>query len=205
MLRSRPSLVVVEPDAEHAGEHQRGALRAQRAARAGGADAGGLQHPCLRAHGHGVEREREAGIAPRRTHQRAHRFLVGRQRLEPAHQHVEQPLARRLLGHVGVAAGEHRAVDVLDVGGEDGERRAEFGAQGRKLQAGAAGDFGKPDLFEGMLGEQRHQRVDRLVAVGSAARRGAAGALRARFWLAGHGGLLGCSVALNLGPQRRRF
>ena len=91
------------------------------------------------------------------------------------------------------------------MGGEDGERRAEFGAQGRKLQAGAAGDFGKPDLFEGMLGEQRHQRVGRLVAVGGAARRGSFGWGAALFFrLAGHGGLLG-SVALNLGPQRRRF
>ena len=120
---------------------------------------------------HGVERQREARIAPRRAHQRAHRVLVGRQRFQPAHQHVEQPLARRLFGHVGVAAGEHRAVDVLDVGGEDRERRAEFGAQLRQLQPGAAGDFGQADLLEGLLGEQRHQRVDRLVAIGGAARR----------------------------------
>ena len=164
-------LVVVDPHRQHAREHQRRALRAQRAARTGRADAGGFQHPMLRAHRHGVEREREARIAPRRAHDRAHRFLVGRERLQPAHQHVEQPLARRLLRHVGVAAGEHRAVDVLDVSGEDRERRAELGAQLRKLETGAAGDFGQADLLEGMLGQQRHQRVDRLVAVAGAARR----------------------------------
>ena len=89
----------------------------------------------------------------------------------PAHQHVEQALARRLLGHVASAAGEHGAVDVLDVGGDDRQRRAEFGAQLGQFQPGAAGDFGQPDLFERMLGEQRHQRVNRLVAVGIAARR----------------------------------
>ena len=36
----------------------------------------------------------------------------------------------------------------------------------RELDAGAAGDFGEADLLEGMFGEQRHQRVDGLVAVG---------------------------------------
>ena len=116
-----------------------------------------------------VERERQARIAPRRAHQRAHRLLVRRQRLEPAHQHVEQPLARRLLGHVGVAAGEHRAVDVLHVRGEDRERRAELAAQfatasrrrGRRSRRGRS-------RSNGLLGEQRHERVDRLVAVGAA-------------------------------------
>ena len=53
-----------------------------------------------------------------------------------------------------------------------------------------AGDFGEADLLERLFGEQRHQRVDRLVAVGRAARRGgAADALRARLRFAGHGGL----------------
>ena len=71
-----------------------------------------------------------------------------------------------------------------------GERRAELGAQLRQLQAGAAGDFGEADLLEALLGEQRHQRVDGLVAVGGAARRRARrAALRARLRLAGHGGL----------------
>jgi hypothetical protein len=47
--------------------------------------------------------EGEAGIAAGRAHQRAHRGLVRGQHFDPAHQHVEQPLARRLLGHVGIA------------------------------------------------------------------------------------------------------
>ena len=33
--------------------------------------------------------------------------LCGASSFEPAHQHVEQPFARRLLGHVGIDAGQH--------------------------------------------------------------------------------------------------
>jgi hypothetical protein len=76
------------------------------------------------------------------------------------------------------------------VGTDNGERRAEFAAQLRQLQFGAAGDFGQPDLLEGLLGEQRHQRIDRLVAIGRAARRGGLSLRAFAFGLAGHGGLL---------------
>ena len=59
------------------------------------------------------------------------------------------------------------------------------------FSAGPAGDFGEADLLERLLGEQRHQRVDRLVAVGGAARRHGLGLRAALFFgLAGHGGLL---------------
>ncbi len=68
-------------------------------------------------------------IAHGRARQRAHRGLVRRQHFEPPHQHVEQPLARRLLRHVGIDAGEHGAVGLLHVRGEDRERRAEQAAQ----------------------------------------------------------------------------
>ena len=207
MVRSRPGSSSSNQTRQHAGEHQRRALRAQRAARAGGADAGGLQHPVLRAHGHGVEREREARIAPRRAQQRAHRLLVGRERFEPAHQHVEQPLARRLLGHVGIAAGEHRAVDVLDVGGEDGERRAEFGAQLPR----ASGRRGR---------RPRRGRSPRSECSASSAISASIALSRSDVPRGGGGGSApcvdvsacgpwrppaGCSVGLNLGPQRRRF
>ena len=84
---------------------------------------------------------------------RAHGFLIGGESLDPAHQHIEQSLARRLFRHVAGTAGEHRAVDVLNVAGDDGERGAEFGAQLGELQAGPAGDFSQPDFFEGVLGE----------------------------------------------------
>ena len=102
------------------------------------------QHPLLRAHRQPVERQREPRIARGRAHQRAHRRLVRRKRLEPAHQHVEQPLARRLLGHVGVAAGQHRAVDLLDVSGEDREHRAEFVAQSASETPARAAISAKP-------------------------------------------------------------
>src|SRR5580698_8420935 len=47
--------------------------------------------------------------------QRAYRLAMRRQYFEPPHQHVEQPLARRLLGRVAQIRGEHGAVDRLDV------------------------------------------------------------------------------------------
>ena len=75
------------------------------------------------------------------------------------------------------------------MGGENRQRRAEFGTQLRKLDAGPAGDFGQADLLEGVIGEQRHQRIDRLVAVGGPARRGGGRCLALTFGLAGHGGL----------------
>ena len=58
------------------------------------------------------------GLRRRRAHERAHGFLVRREQFQPAHQHVEQLFARGFLRHLGVDAGEHRSVDVLDVGGE---------------------------------------------------------------------------------------
>ena len=85
-----------------------------------------------------LQRQREAGIAHGRAHQRAHRLLVRREQLEPAHQHVEQPFARRLLGHVGIVAGKHGAVDLLHMRGEDRKRRAEFIAQFGERHPGRA-------------------------------------------------------------------
>ena len=37
--------------------------------------------------------------------------LCGAEQFEPAHQHVEQPLARRFLRHVGIDLGQHLAVE----------------------------------------------------------------------------------------------
>ena len=62
-----------------------------------------------------------------------------RQNFDPAHQHVEQAFARRLLFHVAHVLRQHGAVDGLDVGGEDTERRGEFAAQLRERHAGTAG------------------------------------------------------------------
>jgi len=65
-----------------------------------GVDLGGGQHPLLRAHSQAIERQSERRIAAGRPQQRAHRLAMRRQHFEPPHQHVEQPLARRFLGHV---------------------------------------------------------------------------------------------------------
>ena len=158
-------IVVLDEGAQHAGEHQRRALGAQHAPGTRRVDAGGRQHPLLGPHREAVERHREPGIAPHRAQQRADRRLVRRERLEPAHQHVEQPLARRLLGHVGVAAREHLAVDLLDMGGVDRKQRAEFAAQRGERDPGAGGDVGKADPLDRMLRQQGQEGGDDLVAI----------------------------------------
>jgi hypothetical protein len=85
--------------------------------------------------------------------------------LDPAHQHVEQPLARRLFGHVGIVASEHRAVDPLYVGGQNRKGRIECAAQVGKRNAGALRDLGQADLFDRLLCKQRHESVDDAVAL----------------------------------------
>ena len=74
------------------------------------------------------------GLRARRAHQRAHRRLVRRQRLDAAHQHVEQPLARRLLGHVGIAPASTLRSMRLHVRREDRKRRAELAAAVRRAR-----------------------------------------------------------------------
>jgi hypothetical protein len=100
---------------------------------------------------------------------------VRREHFEPAHQDVEQPLARRLLGHVGIAAGEHCAVCLPYLRGEDRERRRECAPQLGERDVGCCGDVGKPDSLERFFGEQRHKSVDDAIALGLAARSGPGG------------------------------
>jgi hypothetical protein len=72
------------------------------------------------------------------------------------------------------------------MGGQNRERRSEFGTELRKLDAGSAGDFCQPDLFERMIGEQRHQRINRLVAVAAPSRWGRGRTSARTLGLAGH-------------------
>ena len=159
------AFVLVQPHADDAREQKRRALRAKHAARTAGADAGGFQHPFLRAQRHAVERKGEPRVAPRRRQDRAHRLLVRRQRLDAPHQHIEQPVAMRLFTRVGIGAVQHGLVDLLHMRGVDRQRGAEVSAQLRELQPGAAGDFGKPDVLEAALGKQRQECMDGLVAI----------------------------------------
>ncbi len=121
-----------------------------------------------RAHGQPVERQREAGIERRRPPQRLHRGLVRRQHVEPAHQHVEQPLARRLVGHAGVDAVEHRAVDLAHMRGQHLDLGGMLGAQFRQRDAGAARNLGEADVLEPLLRQQRHEGADDRVALDAA-------------------------------------
>ena len=125
----------------------------------------------MRAHGERVQGERETGVARGRAHQRAHRGLVRREHLEPAHQHVEQTLTRGLFGHLGIAADEHRAIGLFYLRGEDREGRRERGAQIGKRDIGGSRNLGETDALDRLFGEQRHEHVDDALALGFAAAR----------------------------------
>ena len=100
-----------------------------------------------------------------------------RQRLQPAHQHVEQTFPRWFFGHVAQICGEHGAIGGLDMGGEDRERRSKFAPQLRQRDAGLGGDVGKADRLEGLSSRSASKAAmilsRSLVGVGAA--RGAGG------------------------------
>ena len=82
-----------------------------------------------------------------------------REQFEPPHQHVEQPFARRFLRHVGIDAGEHRAVGLLDVGGKDRQRGVELVAQIGERHVRALGDCGEADLLERLISASNAMKV----------------------------------------------
>ena len=88
------------------------------------------------------------------------------EQFQPAHQHIEQLLARGLLRHVGVDPSQHGLVDLLDVSGEDCKRRTVLGAQIRKRNLGALGKLGQADLLERLFLQQCEHRRDDLFPVG---------------------------------------
>ena len=75
------------------------------------------------------------------------------ERLEPAHQHVEQPLARRLPGDVRIAPRQHLAIDLLHLGRKYGEKRAELGAALGKRQSGTGGDVAERNFLDPPFGQ----------------------------------------------------
>ena len=85
-------------------------------------------------------------------------------RLKPAHEHIEQSLARRLLRHVAVAAAQHLAVDLLHMRGQDRERGAELAAQIGERYLGTPRNFSKIDALDRLLGQQGHEGRDDALA-----------------------------------------
>src|SRR5262249_48280168 len=94
-----PLLLVIHPNGQYPREHERGSLRAQRAARTGRTYAGGLEHPMLRSNSHRVQSKSEPRASARRAHDRTNCFLVGGKGFQSPHQYVEKAFACRLLGH----------------------------------------------------------------------------------------------------------
>src|SRR5271154_6522260 len=93
-------LVVVEPDMDHARPGERQTLELDRTGRAMGFDAGGLEHEAHRGHRDLVHRQRGGGLALEPRYSLADALAIGRHRFQPAHQDVEQPLARGLVGEL---------------------------------------------------------------------------------------------------------
>ena len=112
-----------------------------------------------------VERKRERRIA------RAERRASGpppcaARAFEPAHQHVEQALARGFLRHVGIVAGQHLAIDLLDLCGQHRKRGAELRAKLGQRNAGRDATSPRP-IPRTVVGEQRHEGLDHPLARGA--------------------------------------
>jgi hypothetical protein len=88
------------------------------------------------------------------------------QRLEPAHEYVEQAVARRLLGVFAATARKHFTVGLANEGGDHVECRPELAPHVGQRNAGLFGDGGESDVLERLLGEQREEGLDDLVAIG---------------------------------------
>ena len=155
-------IVVVEPDTQRLGEDQHAAFARDGAGHTAAADAGGGMHPPLRAAGHAMRAPRQSRGCAGRSSPSLQRRLVGGERIEAAHEDVEEavlgPLAfRRPLR-------QHRLVDALGEGGEDGELAGKFGAQFGQRHVGGLGDIGEAGIHEAALGDERHEGVDDAVA-----------------------------------------
>ena len=75
-------------------------LRAHIALHAGGTDPAAASIHCCDRSENLFNAIASRGVASRRTRKRANRFAVRRQRLEAAHQHFEQAVARRFIGQL---------------------------------------------------------------------------------------------------------
>jgi hypothetical protein len=78
-------IFIVNPGPQHAAEQRGKTLGAYHAARPRGANAGGCQHPLLRADRKSVKRQRKRRIAPGRAYERSHRFTVWAEDFKPPH------------------------------------------------------------------------------------------------------------------------
>ncbi len=107
-------------------------------------------------------RRRGPACSGRRVRKALQRRLVGRQRIEPAHEDIEQAVARALA--LRRTAGEHRLVDAFRERRENGELAGEDAAQFGERHVGGGSDVGEANGHEAALGGERHQRIDDAVA-----------------------------------------
>ena len=87
-----------------------------------------------------------------------------RVRLEAGEQHVEKPLAQRLLCQRRIDAGKHAFVDLPDVVGEHRDPPVIAFTERGERDAGARGNVGERHRLERPLGCERQQRFHDFVA-----------------------------------------
>ena len=129
-----------------------------------GFDAGRFEHEAHRGHHHLVHRQCRGGLAPEPGGRLADALAVGRHRFQPAHQNVEQPLARALVGEFLAVLGQYRAIDAARESGQHGALRGERVTEIGERHAGRLADVAHRDVLETPLRRELHQRVDDLAA-----------------------------------------
>ena len=85
---------------------------------------------------------------------------MGRQHIQARHQHVEQPVTRRLVKHAVIAAIQHGSIHLP---GEGSQKLALAGnslPESRGLQPGGFGDISQGNVRVGPGGEQSEKSLD---------------------------------------------
>ncbi len=100
------------------------------------------------------------GIAPNPVHHALQAMLVRGERIEPTHQHVEDPFTRGLVDRDVADLTEH---DVVDLACEPGQHRTLRGKGVSELgqrDTGPQRDVGQAEVVPFALRREFHQRLD---------------------------------------------
>ena len=108
--------------------------------------------------------KRGGRIAPDPGGRLAQTLSIGGHCFEPAHQDVEQALARTFVGKLDAVLRQDRAVDAARKAGKHRAFRRKRVAEVGERNTGGLADVANRDLLEALLGGKLHQRIDDLAA-----------------------------------------
>lgn len=152
----QPLGLILEPHLHHAREQESQPPRPRLSRKTGAVHARRRHHPALRAFRKAEQAQRQRRIMPRGPGQGAHRILVGLQRIQPAHQHLEQALPRPLAGKTLIirpALGQNLPVRLPEKGREKFIDGAESPPQFRQGNAGSARNIRQRDAVGRRVGQ----------------------------------------------------